>query len=80
LKPSDEFDDTVILQNSFGQYEVNEPLVLVAEIPSLTSATDFQDRVATTVQNQGPRCESGGVIFDYEYVVHRPCELPAGLR
>ena len=52
LKPSNEFDGTVILQNGVQQHEVDWPMVLVAGTPTVTSAIGFQDRIAKAVQNQ----------------------------
>ena len=52
LKPSDEFDGTVIVKIGHHQYEVDRPLMLVAGTPSVTSAIGFQDRVAKAAQDQ----------------------------
>jgi hypothetical protein len=46
LKATDEFNGTVIVQNGFGQDEVNRPTVLKAGTPSLASATGFQNCIA----------------------------------
>jgi len=52
LKPSDEFDGTVIVQIDLHQNEMDRPLLLVASTPSVTSAVGFQDRVTKAAQNQ----------------------------
>ena len=64
LKPGQKFVDTIMIQTGFHHYQTDRPRVLTAEAPSLASATGFQDRVPKGVKNQGPRYESGGIVFD----------------
>jgi hypothetical protein len=52
LKPTEKFVDALVVQTGFHHYEVNRPLVLTADAPSLASAIGFQDRVAKAAQNQ----------------------------
>ena len=81
MKPSDEFDGTVVDKIGFHQNEVDPPLVLVAGTPSVISAIGFQDRVAKAAKNQGPCYESGCVIFDEKNSLHRPSvKFSVGLR
>ncbi len=69
MKPSDEFDGTVILQIGFHQYEVDRPLVLVAGTPSVISAVGFQD----------PAGLIAGGHFLIEFLEDGPGRIPEAL-
>jgi len=70
LEPSDKINRAVIAVNRFRHHEVDRPLVIVADAPSLTSATRFQDPESKGAQNERPSYERCWIVFYYEGNLH----------
>ena len=60
----------MIAKNRFRHHELDRPLVLVADAPSLPSADRFQDRESKGAQNERPRYERFWIVFYYEGNLH----------
>jgi len=69
-EPSDKIASAVIAKYRFRHHEVDRPLVLVADAPSLPSANRFQDRESKGAQNERPRYERFWIVFYYEGYLH----------
>ncbi|MBZ5595293.1 MAG: hypothetical protein LAP39_23865 [Acidobacteriia bacterium] len=59
-----------MVQNGFRHYEVDRRSVMMADSPSVTSATGFQDSISKAAQNAGDCYQTIRVTFDQEDGLH----------